>query len=102
MPDVVNKNKGLKSAGLASRARDRPSYTNSHLPSMEILTKMKELVKHHVESYNEFITEGLNEAVADLPDIETKLVSNLDSEKDGESPFIRIWIEAVALGIYYL
>eukprot|EP00611_Tribonema_gayanum_P025956 TRINITY_DN6052_c1_g1_i2.p1 TRINITY_DN6052_c1_g1~~TRINITY_DN6052_c1_g1_i2.p1 ORF type:complete len:317 (+),score=85.57 TRINITY_DN6052_c1_g1_i2:83-1033(+) len=79
-----------KSKPKPSVPRTGPSYDISNLPSAATAEKMQSLVDAHVNSFNQFLDEGLNDAVLDLPDVELRV------GEDG--PLMRLWYESVELG----
>jgi DNA-directed RNA polymerase I subunit RPA2 len=72
------------------RPRTPPSCDQSHLPSKATADQLRTLVAPHVDSFNQFLTDGLEQAVADIPEQETQLGPN--------GPSITMWYENVDIG----
>ena len=65
---------------------------NAEPSSAEVHANLESLFSPHVDSYNQFLEEGLDSLVANLEQVE------LESGDGGTGPPVKVWIQSVSLG----
>lgn len=65
---------------------------NAEPSSPEVHANLESLFAPHVDSYNQFLEEGLDQLVAGLEQVE------LDPTDGGTGPPVKVWIQSVSVG----